>query len=298
MKNIIWLKSKNCESWFIRTTNYSRSLAVMSITGYILGLGDRHLNNLLMSRKNGQIIHIDFGDCFEVAMKRDKFPEKVPFRLTRMLIKALGITEIEGIFRITCEKIMHLLRKNRDSLMAILSALIHNPLFSFRLMIPMIIKKQKYKKIINNYENDNKSNSVIDENVFKNMSPENTDFSLTVKKIISKNFKGSISGNLFYNTREQNNIEEPNNNAKDERQIMENEQRQIFNLYEENDELDSEELYKIAQIVLNRINDKLNGMDFYPDSQLDVEEQVDKLIKEARLVENLAQSYLGWCPFW
>ena len=298
LKNIIWLKSKNCESWFIRTTNYSRSLAVMSITGYILGLGDRHLNNLLMSRKNGQIIHIDFGDCFEVAMKRDKYPEKVPFRLTRMLIKALGITEIEGIFRITCEKIMNLLRKNRDSLMAILSALIHNPLISFRLMIPMIIKKQKYKKIMNNYENDNKSNSVIDENVFKNMSPENTDFSLTVKKIISKNIKNSISGNLFYNTREQNNNEEPNNNAKDERQIMENEQRQIFNLYEENDELDSEELYKIAQIVLNRINDKLNGMDFYPDNQLDVHEQVDKLIRQARLVENLAQSYLGWCPFW
>ena len=50
----------NCESWLIRTTNYSRSLAVMSIVGYILGLGDRHLNNLLMSRKNGQIISIVF----------------------------------------------------------------------------------------------------------------------------------------------------------------------------------------------------------------------------------------------
>ena len=86
--------------------------------------------------------------------------------------------------------------------------------------------------------------------------------------------------------------------GKDERQIIENEQRQIFNLYEENDEIDLEELYKIAQIVLNRINDKLNGMDFYPDHQLDEKEQVDKLIRQARLTENLAQSYLGWCPFW
>ena len=305
LKKIIWLKSKNCESWFLRNTNYSRSLAVMSITGYILGLGDRHLNNLLMSKNNGQIIHIDFGDCFEVAMKRDKYPEKVPFRLTRMLVKALGITEIEGIFRITCEKIMTLLRKNRDSLMAILSALIHNPLISFRLMIPMIMKKQKNKKIVSNYESDNKSNSVIDDNIFKNMSPEKNDFSLTVKKIISKNFKNSASSaNILYNTREPNNIDEinnndeTNNNGKDERQIMENEQRQIFNLYEENDELDSEELYKIAQIVLNRINDKLNGLDFHPDIQLDEKEQVDKLIRQARLTENLAQSYLGWCPFW
>ena len=274
----------------------------MSIIGYILGLGDRHLNNLLMSRKNGQIIHIDFGDCFEVAMKRDKFPEKVPFRLTRMLVKALGITEIEGNFRITCEKIMNLLRKNKDSMMAILSALLHNPLISFRLMIPLIIKKQKNKKIQRSHDNDNKSNSVIDDNAFmnKNNSPENNDLSFNVKKLISKNIKISASSeNLHSNANEQNKDDETgNNNMKDERQMMENEKRQIFNLYEENDEFDSEELYKIAQIVLNRINDKLNGMDFYPDKQLDEKEQVDKLIKQARSIENLCQSYLGWCPFW
>jgi FKBP12-rapamycin complex-associated protein len=34
-----------------------------------------------------QVLHIDFGDCFEVATKREKFPEKIPFRLTRMLTK-------------------------------------------------------------------------------------------------------------------------------------------------------------------------------------------------------------------
>ncbi|MFN9907731.1 MAG: hypothetical protein ACK56F_16660 [bacterium] len=31
------------------------------------------------------MVHIDFGDCWEVLQKRDEFPEKVPFRLTRML---------------------------------------------------------------------------------------------------------------------------------------------------------------------------------------------------------------------
>jgi FKBP12-rapamycin complex-associated protein len=268
----------------------------MSILGYILGLGDRHLNNLLMSRKNGQIVHIDFGDCFEVAMKRDKFPEKVPFRLTRMLVKALGITEIEGMFRITCERMMNLLRRNKDSLIAILSALIHNPLISFRLMIPMIIKKQKYKKTINNFENENKSNSVIDEIMFRNDSTENHDFSLNVKKIIYKNNKNSTSSLGYRESKKDDELGE--NNGKIERQIIENEQRQLFNLYEENDEIDSEELHQIAQIVLNRINDKLNGMDFYQEHQLDEKEQVDKLIRQATLTENLAQSYLGWCPFW
>ena len=49
--------------------------------GYILGLGDRHPSNLMLDRLSGKIMHIDFGDCFEVAMTREKFPEKIPFRL-------------------------------------------------------------------------------------------------------------------------------------------------------------------------------------------------------------------------
>ena len=34
----------------------------------------------MMERNTGRIIHIDFGDCFEVAMQREKYPEKIPFR--------------------------------------------------------------------------------------------------------------------------------------------------------------------------------------------------------------------------
>jgi FKBP12-rapamycin complex-associated protein len=46
----------------------------MSMVGYILGLGDRHPSNIMIQRQSGKIVHIDFGDCFEVAMLRDKFP--------------------------------------------------------------------------------------------------------------------------------------------------------------------------------------------------------------------------------
>ena len=53
--------------WFDRRTMYTRSLAVMSMVGYVLGLGDRHPSNLMLDRLTGCIIHIDFGDCFEVC---------------------------------------------------------------------------------------------------------------------------------------------------------------------------------------------------------------------------------------
>ena len=72
---------------------------------YVLGLGDRHPSNLMLDRQTGKVLHIDFGDCFEVAMQREKFPEKVPFRLTRMLVNAMEVAGIEGNYRSTCENV-------------------------------------------------------------------------------------------------------------------------------------------------------------------------------------------------
>ena len=63
-----WLRSKSTEHWLERRTVYQKSLALMSMVGYVLGLGDRHPSNLLVGRESGRIIHIDFGDCFEVSI--------------------------------------------------------------------------------------------------------------------------------------------------------------------------------------------------------------------------------------
>ena len=68
LDRVLWLKSPNSEVWLERRTNYTRSLAVMSMVGYILGLGDRHPSNLMLDRHTGKITHIDFGDCFEVII--------------------------------------------------------------------------------------------------------------------------------------------------------------------------------------------------------------------------------------
>lgn len=61
MYEILWLKSTNSEEWLERRTKYTRSLAVMSMVGYILGLGDRHPSNLMLHQLSGRILHIDFG---------------------------------------------------------------------------------------------------------------------------------------------------------------------------------------------------------------------------------------------
>ncbi|KAG6409061.1 hypothetical protein SASPL_132092 [Salvia splendens] len=105
----------------------------LSRVGYLLGLGDRHPSNLMLHRFSGKILHIDFGDCFEASMNREKFPEKVPFRLTRMLVKAMEVSGIEGNFRSTCESVMQVLRTHKDSVMAMMEAFVHDPLINWRL---------------------------------------------------------------------------------------------------------------------------------------------------------------------
>ena len=64
-----------------------------------------------------------------------------------MLINALEICGIEGSFRITCKNVMKVIRENKDSLNVILAAFVHDPLTSFRLLIPLIMKNIKNKNI-------------------------------------------------------------------------------------------------------------------------------------------------------
>ena len=54
LKSVLWLRSKNSEKWLLHRINYTRSLAVMSMVGYILGLGDRHPSNIMIDRVTGR----------------------------------------------------------------------------------------------------------------------------------------------------------------------------------------------------------------------------------------------------
>ncbi|KAJ1881421.1 serine/threonine-protein kinase M1, partial [Coemansia sp. S17] len=113
--------------WLESRTNFTRSAAVMSMIGYILGLGDRHCENILVDENTGSVLHVDFNCLFEKGMTLEK-PERVPFRLTHNMVDAMGVTGYEGTFRKTCEMTLSLLRENRDGLMSVLESFLHDPL--------------------------------------------------------------------------------------------------------------------------------------------------------------------------
>jgi ataxia telangiectasia mutated family protein len=51
--------------WYAAKMKYTRSCAVSSMVGHVLGIGDRHMHNILIRETTGEVVHIDFGIVFE-----------------------------------------------------------------------------------------------------------------------------------------------------------------------------------------------------------------------------------------
>jgi serine/threonine-protein kinase ATR len=116
----------NPEAWFAARLRYTRSCAVMSMVGTILGLGDRHGENLLLEEGNGGIFHVDFNCLFDKGLTFAQ-PERVPFRLTHNMVSAMGFYGYEGPFRQCSELTLKILRAQEETLMTILEAFIYDP---------------------------------------------------------------------------------------------------------------------------------------------------------------------------
>ena len=112
-------------------TAYVRTCGVMSIVGYILGLGDRHCENILFDVTNGENVHVDFN-CLFNAGEKFAVPEKVPFRLTHNMVHAMGPLGIEGPFRKTCEVTLRVMRAQQQTLMSVLRPFIYDPLLTWK----------------------------------------------------------------------------------------------------------------------------------------------------------------------
>ena len=106
---------------------FTRSCAVMSIIGFSVGLGDRHLENILIDSTSGVLMHVDFACLFDHGLNLET-PEKVPFRLTQNLLHAMGVRGADGVFRRVAELTLEQLRANRPTLLTVLSTMRHDPL--------------------------------------------------------------------------------------------------------------------------------------------------------------------------
>ncbi len=300
LAKIMLLKAPSSEVWFDRRTNFTRSLAVMSMVGYVLGLGDRHPSNLLLDRMSGKILHIDFGDCFEVAMTRDKFPEKIPFRLTRMLINAMEVTGIEGTYRSTCESVLKVLRDNKDSLMAVLEAFVYDPLLNWRLIETEGGKKKKAKNQQQPQQQQPAGAAAAGgapaagaaggaagaaappSGAQGDSSHSTAGNSAATESVAGDGAAPPAAGGADPVRDGAAAVAGPA--APDDLDFLDGHQPEALN--------------RKALDIIQRVRHKLTGRDFSHDETLAIAEQVDRLIEQAMNNENLCQSFIGWCPFW
>ena len=53
------------ELWISAKLEFSRSVACMSMIGHLVGLGDRHGENILIDETSGGCVHVDFNCLFD-----------------------------------------------------------------------------------------------------------------------------------------------------------------------------------------------------------------------------------------
>jgi phosphatidylinositol kinase/protein kinase (PI-3 family) len=78
--------------WYQAKRMFTCSVTCWSIIGYILGLGDRHTKNVLLNKKTGACIHIDFAVLFNKG-ELLPIPEIISSRLTHNNVRAMRLLD-------------------------------------------------------------------------------------------------------------------------------------------------------------------------------------------------------------
>ncbi|OMO63404.1 hypothetical protein COLO4_32473 [Corchorus olitorius] len=228
LARVLWLKSRTSEVWLERRTNYTRSLAVMSM---------------------------------------------VPFRLTRMLVKAMEVSGIEGNFRSTCENVMQVLRSNKDSVMAMMEAFVHDPLINWRLF---------------NFNEVPQMSMFASTHVPAVVNTEET----APSKELAQPQRGARERELLQAV----------NQLGDANEVLN--ERAVVVMARMSNKLTGRDFSSCSSTPTCSTQHSIDhstlmsGDNREVEHGLSVKVQVQKLINQARSHENLCQNYVGWCPFW
>lgn len=140
-RNFFFENYPSPHEWYKRRLAYTRSVATNSMVGYILGLGDRHVENILLDKSSAELIHIDLGIAFDFG-KILPTPETVPFRLTQDVRDGLGVLGVEGPLRQCCEATLRVLRSSAEVLVTVVEVLRHDPLYQWTLSPQQVARLQ------------------------------------------------------------------------------------------------------------------------------------------------------------
>ncbi|XP_030325655.1 DNA-dependent protein kinase catalytic subunit isoform X2 [Strigops habroptila] len=119
--------STSPEAFLSLRSHFASSHALMCISHWILGIGDRHLSNFMINKETGGMVGIDFGYAFGSATQFLPVPELMPFRLTRQFVNLMMPVKEWGLIYSVMVHALRAYRKDPDLLISTMDVFVKEP---------------------------------------------------------------------------------------------------------------------------------------------------------------------------
>lgn len=142
LKRAFLKMSTGPEAFLMLRSHFATSHALLCISHWLLGIGDRHLTNFMVSLKTGSMIGIDFGHAFGTATQFLPIPELMPFRLTRQFVNLMLPMKETGLMYSVMVHALRAFRSGADLLLTVMDVFVKDPSFDWKNFEQIMLKKQ------------------------------------------------------------------------------------------------------------------------------------------------------------
>ncbi|XP_048384539.2 DNA-dependent protein kinase catalytic subunit [Stegostoma tigrinum] len=115
------------EAFLSLRSHFASSHALMCVSHWILGIGDRHLSNFMINMETGGMVGIDFGHAFGSATQFLLVPELMPFRLTQQFLNLMLPMKESGLIYSTMVHGLRAFRLDPDLLLNTMDVFVKEP---------------------------------------------------------------------------------------------------------------------------------------------------------------------------
>ncbi|KAM9553657.1 DNA-dependent protein kinase catalytic subunit [Salvelinus alpinus] len=115
------------EAFLSLRSHFTSSHALLCISQWLLGIGDRHLSNFMVNMETGGMIGIDFGHAFGSATQFLPVPELMPFRLTRQFVNLMQPMKQSGLIQSVMVHSLRAYRANPELLLNTMDVFVKEP---------------------------------------------------------------------------------------------------------------------------------------------------------------------------